>query len=121
LDTLSRAVVVLGPESTIEELVVVLAGEERLFGAHPDTGDDVVLNETTKGRSGRRDEVLAVGVSDVIGLGAGGLRLCEENEVSAGTPETEEGKDARAKCMFISSPSKSALYELLQWGEGESA
>jgi hypothetical protein len=69
----------------------------------------VVLDEVSQWSTGRRDEILVVGVGDVVRLGSGNFVFCNDQQGY----NANIRKDIRGKWMFISSPSKSALYELL--------
>ncbi len=75
-DPAATAVVVLGPQSSVDELKVLFASEQGRFIAHPDAGHDMILNQTAKGITGCRHEILVVGVGYHLRFRAGHLVFC---------------------------------------------
>lgn len=104
-DPCPARVSVLGPQSTIDDLEVLISSEICRFVTHPHTGHYVILDQTSKGSTRCWDKVLIVCVCDHHCFGASYLVFCLST--CASVDDLEE--DVRGKWMFISSPSKSAL------------
>jgi hypothetical protein len=73
----ATSIVVLGSERTVDELVILLAGEKGRLVAHMDTSDNVILNETTERVSRSWHQILVISVGDHHGFRAGHLVLRE--------------------------------------------
>lgn len=67
------------PQCPVQKLEVLLSCEERVLARHPNTGDDVVLDETAEGFAGCGDKILIIGVCDEHGLRSRDLVLREVN------------------------------------------
>jgi hypothetical protein len=65
----------LGSEGPVQELKVLSSREERIAVGHPNSGDDVILDEATKGLPRGRHQVLIVGISNEKSLGTRNLIL----------------------------------------------
>lgn len=86
---------VLGTERAIQQLEVFFAREECVLRCHPHARDDVILDEASKRLTRCGNEVLVVGVSDVIRFCPGNVILYTTDEFAPKRERAEE--DARGK------------------------
>ena len=78
-DPAHTRVMPLGPQRTVDQLEVLLPCEKGRLVAQPDTSIDVVLDQASQRCARSRDEVLVVGVGDVVGFGPSDLVLGKVN------------------------------------------
>ena len=72
----SSSISILSPQGSVDELEVLIPSKVCRFVAHPHSGDDVILDQTSQGSARSGDEVLVIGVCNHHGLSSCHFVLC---------------------------------------------